>query len=93
MDFGARRLNARAQMLMEWFSANPMASIPMACDNWAETCAVYGLLSNDEVEWRGIIEPHWLQTRQRMSACPVVLCLQDTTELDFNGQDIAGLGH
>ena len=23
---------------------------------------------------------------------PVVLCLQDTTELDFNGQDIAGLG-
>ena len=23
---------------------------------------------------------------------PVVLCLQDTTELDFNGQGIAGLG-
>jgi hypothetical protein len=22
----------------------------------------------------------------------VVLCIQDTTELDFNGQDIAGLG-
>ena len=27
-----------------------------------------------------------------MSAYPVVLCLQDTTELDFNGQDAAGLG-
>jgi len=23
---------------------------------------------------------------------PVVLCLQDTTELDFNGQGIEGLG-
>ena len=28
----------------------------------------------------------------RMRQHPVVLCLQDTTELDFNGQDIAGLG-
>jgi hypothetical protein len=27
-----------------------------------------------------------------MSAYPVVLCLQDTTELDFNGQEAAGLG-
>jgi hypothetical protein len=27
-----------------------------------------------------------------MRAHPVVLCLQDTTELDFNGQRIAGLG-
>jgi len=27
-----------------------------------------------------------------MAAHPVVLCLQDTTELDFNGQDIGGLG-
>lgn len=29
---------------------------------------------------------------ERMRACEVVLCLQDTTELSFNGQDIAGLG-
>ena len=27
-----------------------------------------------------------------MSEHPVVLCLQDTTELDFNGQGISGLG-
>ncbi len=27
-----------------------------------------------------------------MRACCVVLCLQDTTELDFNGHSIAGLG-
>jgi len=30
--------------------------------------------------------------RRRASAHPVVLCLQDTTELDFNGQAITGLG-
>ena len=27
-----------------------------------------------------------------MAGLPVVLCLQDTTELDFNGQTIQGLG-
>ncbi len=36
--------------------------------------------------------PHYAQTRQRMRGHTVVLCLQDTTELDFKGQDIAGLG-
>ena len=29
---------------------------------------------------------------QRMAELPVVLCLNDTTELDFNGQTIQGLG-
>ena len=28
----------------------------------------------------------------RMAEHPVVLCLQDTTELDFNGQNMDGLG-
>jgi hypothetical protein len=27
-----------------------------------------------------------------MRAQPVMLCIQDTTELDFNGQEIDGLG-
>jgi hypothetical protein len=36
--------------------------------------------------------PHWQKTQQRMAAHPVVLCLQDTTELDFNGQDALGPG-
>ncbi len=36
--------------------------------------------------------PHYAQARHRMREHAVVLYLQDTTELDFNGQDIAGLG-
>ena len=39
-----------------------------------------------------ILEPHRQCTRERMVSQPVVLCLQDTTELNFNGQAIAGLG-
>ena len=43
--------------------------------------------------WNGRpLAPHWARTAERMRAQPVVLCIQDTTELDFNGQEIDGLG-
>ena len=77
---------------MERFAADPTMSIPKACRGWGETVAAYRFLGNQEIEWRDIMEPHWQQTRQRMGGHPVVLCLQDTTELDFNGQETAGLG-
>lgn len=42
--------------------------------------------------WQDILAPHMACTEARMRQHPVVLCLQDTTELDFNGQEMAGLG-
>jgi len=78
--------------MMERFSVNPTASIPDACDSWSETCAAYRFLGNAEVEWEAILAPHWARTEERMRAQPIVLCIQDTTELDFNGQEIDGLG-
>lgn len=77
---------------MERFAADPTASIPTACQGWGETMAAYRFLGNEEVEWPAILAPHWQQTAKRMQAHPVVLCLQDTTQLDFNGQETAGLG-
>lgn len=70
----------------------PTARIPTACNGWAETQAAYRLLSGDHYNWMDILEPHRQCTRARMAPHPVVLCLQDTTELDFKGQAIAGLG-
>jgi len=46
----------------------------------------------DDIDWEAILAPHWQSAEERMRAHPVVLCLQDTTELNFNGQRIAGLG-
>ena len=71
---------------MERFAADPTASVPKACQGWGETMAAYRFFDNDSVDWQAIMAPHWQQTQQRMAALPVVLCLQDTTELDFNGQ-------
>ncbi|WGG52071.1 IS4 family transposase [Rugamonas sp. DEMB1] len=92
MDLGDARLNKRARVMVEAFAAKPTASIPMACDGWTDMAAAYRFLDNDEVTWQGIMAPHWERTEQRMAGHRVVLCLQDTTELDFNGQKVRGLG-
>lgn len=92
LNLGDARLNKRARTLMDTFSAKPTASIPEACDSWSETCAAYRFLSNPDVTWEGILAPHWARTQERMAGHAVVLCIQDTTELDFNGQETAGLG-
>jgi len=92
LDLGDARLNKRAMILMERFTADPMASVPKACQGWGETMAAYRFFDNNSIDWRALMVPHWQQTQQRMQAQPLVLCLQDTTELDFNGQSALGLG-
>ena len=92
LDLGDKRLNTRMVRLVECFAANPLASIPQACGGWAETQAAYRFLARDAIEWEDIFEPHWACAEERMRQHRVVLCLQDTTELNFNGQSIAGLG-
>ena len=54
--------------------------------------AAYRFLGNEEVEWVDMMQPHWERTATRMQQHAVVLCIADTTELDFNGQDMEGLG-
>ena len=60
---------------------------------WAETKAAYRLLDNDTLDWREVLEVHTERTVERMQGQRFVLCIQDTTELDFTSQPgIAGLG-
>lgn len=92
IDLGDKRRGKRAIRLVERLAERPTASIPGACNGWAETQAAYRFLAGDEYDWFDILEPHRRCARARMAEHPVVLCLQDTTELDFNGQAIAGLG-
>ena len=80
---------------MESLASQPTGSIPLVSQGWKETKAAYRLLENPAVEWREILEAHIGSTEARIQAqaSPVVLCIQDTTELDFSSQPgIAGLG-
>jgi hypothetical protein len=92
IELGDERLNRRAVLLIERLAQKPSASIPNACQSWAETAAAYRFLSNEEVSWEKVLAPHWQASQARMAAHKVVLCIQDTTELDYNGQAITGLG-
>ena len=92
IDLGDERLNRRAVLLLERLAQKPSASIPGACENWAETAAAYRFLRNEEVSWDKVITAHWQASQARMAQHKVVLCIQDTTELDYNGQQIDGLG-
>lgn len=94
LDLGDERINKRAVKLLNSFSKAPKLSIPKACQGWAETQAAYRFYANDSVTWDKLLESHSNQAEERIqqSKEPVVLCLQDTTELNFNGQDIKDLG-
>lgn len=92
IDLGDKRLDRRLMLLAERLTDRPTASIPGACKGWAETQAAYRFLSQDDVTWQAILEPHWACSIERMKAQRTVLCLQDTTELNYNGQAITGLG-
>lgn len=92
VQLGDKRLNDRLIKLAEQLAAKPTASIPSACGGWGDTAAAYRMLDNERCDWREVIEAHGRCAMQRMAGLPVVLCLHDTTELDFNGQTIQGLG-
>ena len=92
IDLGDERRNKRAIRLVERLSAQPMASVPQTCGDWADTEAAYRFFNNEEIDWRAILGAHADCARTRMAAHEAVLCIQDTTELDFNGQETSGLG-
>jgi hypothetical protein len=94
---GDARLVKRLIKLADRLGNAPSASIPGACNGKAETQAAYRLFDQARADKRGlswddVLEPHMAQTEMRMAEHSVVLALQDTTELDLNGQEIDGLG-
>jgi catechol 2,3-dioxygenase-like lactoylglutathione lyase family enzyme len=93
LELGDKRRVKRLISTMKNLADMPRASIPNASEGWPETKAAYRLLSNKAVDAIEILTCHAGKSEQRAQAHPVVLCLQDTTELDFTSQPgIAGLG-
>jgi len=91
---GDQRLNRRARRLLATLGDKPTVSIPAACGGWDETRAAYRLFNHAAVTPERVLSPHIACTEERLRAHPRVLCIQDTTELDYTTQkdNIAGLG-
>ncbi len=93
IDLGDARLNRRARRLLERLGDKPMPSIPAACGGLRETRAAYRLFNHSAVTAEAVLAPHIERTIERMGAHPRVLCVQDTSELDYSGRpSMQGLG-
>ena len=94
VDFGDRRLSKRCKLLLGRLAADPQASVNGACHGWAETHAAYQFFDHDAVDEFQVLAPHRRATLERMKSFPVVLLVQDTTELDYTRikQKLAGAG-
>ncbi len=92
-NFGDARLRRRAELVLGGLSRRPEGSVPSSFQSWGETQAAYRLFSNEKVTAEKVLEPHRDATLERMKGYPVVLCVQDTTELDYTSKpQIDGLG-
>ncbi len=68
-------------------------SIPLVCQNWANTKAAYRFFSNDRVSEADILAGHFQSTRERAAAAEgLVLVLHDTTEFSYQRERPEAIG-
>lgn len=92
-DLGDERLNRRLELVLRQLAAQPEKSIPAATRGWGETQAAYRFFSNEKVTPEKVLSAHREATVQRLRQHPVVLCVEDTSELDFTSKpQTEGLG-
>jgi hypothetical protein len=93
VQLGDERLNKRAAQVLEQLGAKPTPSSPAACKGWAETLAAYRFFDNDKVTMGNVLLAHEKATVIRIRQQAIVLCLEDTTELDYSSKkETKGLG-
>jgi len=92
-EFKDERLGKRFRSLLEQLSASPGTSIPLVCQDWANTKAAYRFLDNDRVNEAEILAGHFEATRDRAARTTgPILVLHDTTEFSYKREDIAAVG-
>ena len=92
-QFADVRLSKRFKLLIERLAEGIGETIPMACQDWANTKAAYRFLSNDRVTEEEILAGHFQATRDRFIATEgTVLVLHDTTAFSFQREDREPIG-
>lgn len=83
-SLGDKRLVYRLLHTGQKLAAQPSASIPQACDDWADTKAAYRLFDNEKVTQAAILEAHQARTVARSQGQKRVLAIQDTSFLNYS---------
>src|SRR5713101_2473846 len=88
-----RRRTRRAVQAATNLAENPLGSLPAQMHTWKATKAVYRLLDEPDVTFAALMQPHFQQTREQATSAPVVLLVQDTTDIDLSHRrKISGVG-
>jgi hypothetical protein len=83
-EFADARLGKRLRTFVSQLSEGIGETIPMACQDWANTKAAYRFLSNDRVQESDILAGHFQSTQERFQATDGwALVLHDTTSFSF----------
>ncbi len=87
------RLGKRLRTLLGLMSNGLGQTIPLACQDWANTKAAYRFFSNPRINEEEILSGHFASTQARASAIPEpLLVLHDTTEFVYqSGEPGVGL--
>jgi Transposase DNA-binding/Transposase DDE domain len=87
------RRTRRAVQAATNLAENPLGSLPAQMRTWKETKALYRLLDEPDVTFAALMQPHLQQTREQATSAPVVLLVQDTTDIDLSHRrKISGVG-
>jgi hypothetical protein len=90
-QLGDERRTKRLVQLAQQRGRQPTASLTQA--GWAAAKAAYRFFANASITPEAILAPHRQATLGRMVGQPVVLLVQDTTQLDYSTHtDVTGLG-
>jgi hypothetical protein len=92
-EFKDARLATRFRKLIERTEEAVGESIPLACQDWANTKAAYRFFANERVSEDDILSGHFDATRERVAAQKgLVLVLHDTTEFSFHRDQPEAIG-
>ena len=96
-DLGDVRRTKRLVELAHVLAQHPTAALPEACGDGAMLKAAYRFFSNDDIEPQDCLSSHIESTYGRLAKVPVVLAVQDTTEVNWTGhpatKGLGPLGH
>lgn len=91
--FRDERLGHRFKTLLLQIGGAIGGSIPLVCQDWANTKAAYRLFSNGRVSEEDIMSGHFQATRSRFAASEgPILVLQDTTEFTYQRERSEAIG-
>ena len=93
VDLGDKRLDRRLRSILARLGAHPERSVALACAGGSEMHGAYRFFQNEAITPQRILSGHQAGTLERLRGQARVLCIGDSTFLNYPGQrETTGLG-